>query len=264
MPRPSRPWFRFYVEAVHDPKLRRMKPEIRWLWVAVLSAARESPIPGWLSLNETYLGYTAADLADYAAMREKDVEAGLEQFLRMGILMFDPNVSCWYVPKWDDRQFDSDKVTERTRKHRSNVDRRNSPTSTSGTPPESEAKSESERVTSESEDRAVKPNRGSPRWSGPDDQDRAYIAEHNPGIDAGLVFEKWANHCNARGLAFTDPRSEFRKWALNERSDAKPEPSRVPVERVFCEACGSSTGWAEDADGNAIPCPVCNPKAVTA
>ena len=46
MPRVARPWFRFYVEAMRDPKMRRLSPAERWLWVAVLAACRESWIPG--------------------------------------------------------------------------------------------------------------------------------------------------------------------------------------------------------------------------
>ena len=71
MPRPARPWFRFYVEALSDRKLRRLTPAQRWLWVAVLGAARQSPIPGHLMVSERE-PMDAHDLADKISGQIKD------------------------------------------------------------------------------------------------------------------------------------------------------------------------------------------------
>lgn len=143
MPPPARPWFRFYVEAFHDPKLRRLKPSERWLWCAVLGVARSSCISGFLLVSERE-AYTAHDLADFAAMPEREVEQAMAKFEKVGLVTVDPDLVCWFVPRWSDRQYESDDVTKRTRKHRSKEPLRNVPTSFQGTPPETEADTETE------------------------------------------------------------------------------------------------------------------------
>ena len=118
MPRPSRPWFRFYVEAVYDRKLRRPPPATRWLWVVLLSIARASPITGFLMVSERS-PVTTEDLADIAALKRSEVEAGMAYFDREGMIEMDPNLGAYCVTSFLERQFESDDVTSRTRKHRS-------------------------------------------------------------------------------------------------------------------------------------------------
>lgn len=116
MPRPARPWFRFYVEALSDRKLRRLEPAHRWLWVAVLGMARMSPSPGLLLVAE---GQPAdeRDLADVAGMQLKDVRKAMPLFELAGMVQRQDDT--WSVTNWAGRQFESDDITERTRKHRS-------------------------------------------------------------------------------------------------------------------------------------------------
>ena len=121
MPRKPMPWFRFYVEAVHDRKLRRLKPETRWLFVACLAAARQSPEPGWLLVGEDD-PMDWDDLADFAGMTLKQVEHGTDALTTAGVLAFDVPRSAWHIPSWDDRQYESDTSTTRTRKHRAQQD----------------------------------------------------------------------------------------------------------------------------------------------
>lgn len=122
MPRPQRPWFRFYVEAIHDRKLRRLPPAQRWLWIVVLAMARQSPVPGYLLLTCDGNGLEAVDendLADAAAIKVSEVRAGMAAFRKMGMLTLDETLKCDAVTKWGERQFESDEVAARTRKHRS-------------------------------------------------------------------------------------------------------------------------------------------------
>jgi hypothetical protein len=121
MPRKPMPWFRFYVEAVHDRKLRRLKPETRWLFVVCLAAARQSPEPGWLLVGVDD-PMDLADLADFAYMPRKSVASGLDLLVEVGVVARDPDRSAWFVPNWDKRQYESDNSTTRTRKHRAKQD----------------------------------------------------------------------------------------------------------------------------------------------
>lgn len=146
MPRPSRPWFRFYVEAVHDRKLRRLKPEYRWLFVACLAAARQSCEPGVLLVGHNDpMGI--ADLADFAGMSSKETAAGMAALVTVGVIDWDVEDDVYSVPAWGDRQYESDDVTARTRKHRRERSKdvpRNVPGTPEGTPPETETEADTE------------------------------------------------------------------------------------------------------------------------
>ena len=147
MARSPKPWFRFYVEAVHDQKIRGLTYQHRWLWVCLLAAARSSPISGALMVAEE-VPMTRRHLADYSGMTTTQVEAGLQIFQRMGMIERDEQLDAWRVTNWKERQYESDNVTERTRKHRS-LERSkdvpgNVPKSILGTPPETETETDTE------------------------------------------------------------------------------------------------------------------------
>lgn len=147
MPRPARPWFRFYVEACSDRKLRRLKPAQRWLWVSVLAAARQSPEPGVLFDGEIGEPMTDAGIADFAGMTPSDVTRTLPLFERAE--MIDRHESgAWHVTNFGRRQYESDVSTNRTRKHRSKERSGNVPTSVPGTFQERPSERPSERDSS--------------------------------------------------------------------------------------------------------------------
>jgi hypothetical protein len=108
------PWFRFYVEAAADRKLRRMRPEHRWVWVACLCAARSSCEPGelWVAPGDPM---TIDDLADMAGVPVKVAAAAVDHMLRLNLLA---GSEPWTVPSWDHRQYKSDVSTERSRRSR--------------------------------------------------------------------------------------------------------------------------------------------------
>lgn len=115
MARPARPWFRFYVEAFPDRKIRRLKPDQRWLWVAMLGAARESPTPGHL-LIAPGVPMSRAELAEYADVSPSCVAKALPLMQSLGML--DLEGDDMVIPNFKARQFESDVSTDRVRKHR--------------------------------------------------------------------------------------------------------------------------------------------------
>lgn len=139
MSRPQRPWFRFYVEAVADPKLRTLTPAQRWLWVSVLAAARHSPKPGTLMIFDE-MPMDDASLAGFAGMFPAEVRKAMPLFEKLGMIEVDDQ-GAWAVCNWKRRQFESDDVTERTRLHRSKEHNGNVPKSFPGTPPENRDRS---------------------------------------------------------------------------------------------------------------------------
>lgn len=114
-PKPK-PWLRLYTETVRDRKLRREKPETRWLWIAVLCLARSSPEPGRLLLSDGS-AVDEADLADEAALTPTQVRRGMAYFRTAGMVTLDGDV--YVVTAWHGRQFTSDRSTERAAKSRS-------------------------------------------------------------------------------------------------------------------------------------------------
>lgn len=114
MPKKKMPWFRFYVEAPSDRKVRRMKPEHRWVWVCVLCAARSSPTPGelWVAPGEPML---VDDLADLAGVSVKVAGAAVAHMQQLGMV---EGSEPWVVPAWGERQYESDTSTDRVRAHR--------------------------------------------------------------------------------------------------------------------------------------------------
>jgi hypothetical protein len=117
---PRRLWFRFYVEAIHDRKLRRRPPSDRWLWVVLLAVAREAAEPGQITIGSQPA--TDADLADLAALKEKEVRSALSYFISEGMLVEDKVAGVLTVAKFKERQYESDTSAERMAKHRASDD----------------------------------------------------------------------------------------------------------------------------------------------
>lgn len=139
MPRPVRHWFRFYVEAFGDRKIRRLKPAQRWVWVAVLGAARDSHEPGALYIAPE-MPMTAQELADFADVPLRDVSVALGAMEAMSMISRHDGVI--YVTNWGSRQFESDNVTARTREHRERSQERSNDVPGNG--PETETETETE------------------------------------------------------------------------------------------------------------------------
>jgi hypothetical protein len=107
VPRTKKLWFRLYVEAVDDPKLRRLSLAQRWLWICVLAAARASPEPGFLLVTpEDPL--TPADLAHTSGMALRSVQSTLTLMDKLGLITYAHDVGTFYVTAWWERQFESD------------------------------------------------------------------------------------------------------------------------------------------------------------
>jgi hypothetical protein len=112
-------WLRLYTEVTRDRKLRRLPSDQRWLWIAILSVAKESPKPGWLLLADG-VPVTTEDLADEAAVPIDQVNAGLKAFTDQ--MMLKEVNGIWHCLNWNKRNFISDTSTERVKKFRGKKD----------------------------------------------------------------------------------------------------------------------------------------------
>ena len=110
-------WLRLYTEITRDRKIRRLPVECRWIWIAVLCMAKESPQPGRLMLSEG-LPVEPEDIADEAGVEIEDVHKALGLFEKQQMIHYDGDVLV--VTNWEQRQFSSDSSTERVKRFRAN------------------------------------------------------------------------------------------------------------------------------------------------
>jgi hypothetical protein len=111
------PWLRLYTEITRDRKLRKLPVSYRWIWIAILCMARQSPRPGYLVLGSN-MPAELADIADEAAAGVDDVTKAVQVFASDPYKMMDREGGILKVVNWDKRQFESDFASERMRRYR--------------------------------------------------------------------------------------------------------------------------------------------------
>lgn len=116
-------WFRFYADAMRNPKVLRLSDKDFRLWVRLLAVASE---------NDGHIA-AADDLKMVLAMRLDHLEGGLDRLIRGGLI--DALANGYEPHGWAKFQYKSDVSTARVHKHR---EKRN----VSETPPDTEADTE--------------------------------------------------------------------------------------------------------------------------
>lgn len=104
-------WFRFYSTALDDPKIQRLPGDLFKSWVNLLCLANEGEPRGSLPCLE--------DIAFRLRLPEDRAAAVVDELTSRGLL--DATDETMHPHNWDERQFASDDVTRRTRKHRRSV-----------------------------------------------------------------------------------------------------------------------------------------------
>jgi len=100
-------WFRFYSEALHDPKIVSLSDRQYRAWVNILSVA---------SLHEGVLP-CARDIACHLRMTEVDVRTLVDELVFHGLIDIQSDKTL--IPHgWKNRQYQSDCSTDRVRKFR--------------------------------------------------------------------------------------------------------------------------------------------------
>lgn len=239
MPRAPRHWFRFYVEAMQDPKIRGLSPTHRWLWVAILGIARSSCITGHLLVAET-MPYTDEQIADWAALKVREVQGGLRELEARGMISWSPDLECWFVTRWVERQYESDSSTVRTRRYRAKPKEPHS--DDVGTSQERSGNGRSDvpeqnRAEQSRETPPVAPLRVA-RTHGtriPDEftvtpEMYAWARDRCPAVDVDLQTERfvnWAKSCGTNKAVKADWVRAWRNWLLGEQAKAPRQPTRA-------------------------------------
>lgn len=113
-------WFRVYVDMPYDRKLRRLPAEQRWLWIAVLSVARQSNADGALYVTHG-VPATTEDLADVAAISLAHTEHGLARFVDQGMLH--QMAGVYIVTHWKQRQYEYESWSREARRKQKQTER---------------------------------------------------------------------------------------------------------------------------------------------
>jgi hypothetical protein len=101
------PWFRFYTEAVNDPKVQRLPPQLFKTWVNLLCLAGQNggDLP------------SVDDIAYFLRLSTHDAQQQIDELIFAGLV--DIGKGQKLSPhNWENRQFVSDVSTERVRKYR--------------------------------------------------------------------------------------------------------------------------------------------------
>lgn len=134
------PWFRLYTEILHDPKLRRVGPDARWVWVGFLCLASDSPERGSLLICEG-IPLTVADLAKAIGVEPSLVESAIKTFTGLHMMGRESD-GTYTIKNWDGRQFKSDNSTPRVQRYRERQRQRDATVTV--TPPEADTDTESD------------------------------------------------------------------------------------------------------------------------
>lgn len=102
-------WFRFYDEALDNPKVQRLAPHLFKTWVNLLCLASKDG--GKLPSND--------DIAFRLRISVQDAAQQVEDLILAGLI--DVDAARARAPhNWEDRQYASDSSAERTKKYREN------------------------------------------------------------------------------------------------------------------------------------------------
>jgi hypothetical protein len=99
-------WFRFYADAMRNPKVMRLSDKDFRLWVRLLAVASE---------NDGHIA-PAGDLRMVLAMRQDYLEGGLKRLLNGGLI--DPLTTGYEPHGWSKYQYKSDVSTDRVQRFR--------------------------------------------------------------------------------------------------------------------------------------------------
>ena len=105
-------WFRFYDEALDDPKVQQLPPILFKHWVNLLCLANTGKPRGTLP--------ALSDIAFRLRLSEAKASDALSLFIHAGLIELQDDGLYW-MHNWAARQRASDDVAERVRKHRETV-----------------------------------------------------------------------------------------------------------------------------------------------
>jgi hypothetical protein len=205
-------WFRFYAEAMRNPKVARLTDKEFRLWVELLAVAAEND--GAIPCLD--------DLKHLLKRRLDHLSTGVERLISMGLI---DALDDGYEPHhWAKFQYRSDVSTDRVHKHRA---KRN----VSETPPETDTEADTDMPPSggvappENDNQGLKPQHVVEAWNA-------------MAVRTGLPPVKSLTGARQRHL-----RTRIREYPVNDWTEAIGAIERSP----FCRG-ENPRGWRADFD----------------
>ena len=215
-------WFRFYDDAINDPKILRLSDANFRAWVTLLCLA---------SKNDGVLPSTN-DIALVLRMKPNKVAEWLAMLTAAGLVDNDKGSFCPH--NWNARQFKSDVSTERVKRFRNG--QRNVSSTVSETAPETEQKQSTETEQKESS-RAVAPSDDWPKDFG-DQFWQAYPRK----TEKLAAMKKLASVRKSGVVTFADLMAGVQRYAAS-----KPDPQYTKHPTTWLNAgC-----WADETQPGA-------------
>lgn len=208
-------WFRFYTEALDDPKVQRLDPVTFKNWVNLLCVAAKND--GKLPSNDDLAFALRMDVIAIESLLDRLLIAGLIDVMKGG-----ENGKHIAPHNWSKRQYKSDTSNERVKRYRERTK------NVSETPPDTETDTETEN-----------PPKGAP--------------PSGDGPSPDEVVEGWNELAEARGLPMVRKLTDARKRRLRVR--LREYPALEDWQRAFQHIhqtpflCGDNPrGWRADFD----------------
>lgn len=195
-------WFRFYEDAVFDPKVQCLEPELFKFWVNMLCVCSKSS--GSLP--------TIRHLSYSLRMQERKVDRLLGLLVDAGLI--DRTDQGLEPHNWHGRQYKSDVSTERVKRFRERS------SSVEETPSENRVQK------TDTEQRDKKPAQARKTklpddWQ-PSEELLAYAAEQGC-VDPKDTAERFRLHHQSKGTMGADWGRGFQYWCRNEKNFRRPE-----------------------------------------
>lgn len=229
-------WFRYYDDALNDPKVQALRPDLFKAWVNLLCVASRNggAIP---SLGEASFG-----------LRLPDSRAAVVVTELARAKLLDKVEGGYFAPhNWSGRQFKSDKSNdrvaafrERQKQQRSDVTSNVTETANE-TPPETDTESETEKTETRASARAVEEafkrfREAYPKRDGANPWEPArkkFAALLKSSVDAEAIIagaQRYADECQRKGLVGTDKVAQATTFLSQRRWEDYPAPRELAAE----------------------------------
>lgn len=214
-------WFRFYDDALNDPKVQRLSSDLFRAWVNLLCIASKNggEIPG-----------EPETLAFLLHTTEQKASSLVAALVTAQLLDQDQTL---HPHNWNARQYESDSSSNRVKAFRERRLKQDGNVSVTAneTPPETDTESEQREeppVAPPSKPkrkaRVQRPLEQFDAHRQPDEQDLAYAAKRNTAIDP--EWGKFANYCIANNITSADFHANWRTWCDNDFKWAQERAGR--------------------------------------
>jgi len=239
-------WFRFYNEALDDPKVQRLDGDTFKTWVNLLClCARHDGLPK--SIQDISFALRV-DLHGCSTVLSRLADAGLLDRLHGGV-----DGMHYAIHAWDKRQYKSDTSTERVKRFRERSS--NATETVNETPPDTESETDTETDKIQRRKKVIAlASRLPDDWQPSDsDIDFAISLDVDYRREADIFRDYWIAQAGAKGRK-ANWQSTWRNWIrrASERIATQPKQKETAIEmgkRLIREnGYEQNTGYTIDHD----------------